>query len=398
MTGRNPYPEREGNDFRLLTTAGDFLAAMELAIYRARHYVLFEQYLISSGQVADRFIAAFAECVHRGVPVYMLLDHFGARGLSTADRRRIEQAGIALVFYNPAYFRHFFRGLPRNHCKVLIIDGELAYTGGAGITDDYREGGHGLPWHDAMVEMRGPVVGDWQMLFVHTWRRWAGEISLPKMAMKQSGEQLGQLVPSLRGMRKYIRRSLLAHIRHASDRAWLATAYWLPGRVMLRALRAAKRRGVEVRLLLPGPINDHPTVYHAGRRYYHFLLRHGIRIFEYQPAFMHAKLYLCDGWCSIGSCNMDRWGLRWNLEANLESDDTDLCSEVEDFFRTGFAHCREITLDAWRARPAGSRFREWLFGYIDLMIERYGVNRELRRKTAIPKATTENKNHKRHGP
>ena len=380
----NPYPEREGNNFALLAGAGAFLPAMELAVHRARRFVLFEQYLISSGEVTDRLIEAFAECVQRGVPVYMLLDHFGARGLSAADRRRIAHAGIALVFYNPAYLRHFFRGLPRNHCKVLIVDGELAYTGGAGITDDYAARGEIRPWHDTVVEMRGPVVADWQRLFAHVWQRWDGNLDLPETAAWRAGEQSGQLVPSLRGMRKFVRKSLLAHIRHVSDRVWLATAYWLPGRAVLRALRAAKRRGVDVRLLLPGKINDHPTVYFAGRRYYHFLLRHGIRIFEYQPAFMHAKLYLCDDYCSIGSSNMDRWGLRWNLEANLESSDAGLCAEAEEFFSDGFAHAREITLRAWLRRPLRNRLREWLFGYIDLLIERFGVNRDMHKQPRDP--------------
>ncbi len=389
MAIRNPYPERDGNRFRLLAGADTFLPVMELAIHRARHYVLFEQYLISSGSVANRFIDAFSACVQRGVKVYMLIDHFGARSLSAADRQRITDAGIALLFYNPAYLSHFFRGLPRNHCKVLLIDGELAYSGGAGITDDYEARGSSLPWHDVIVEMRGPVVADWQNHFVRIWQRWDDEIHLPEIrpleikppetAVGQVGGQRGRLSVSLRGRRKFIRISLLSQLKEASERAWLGTAYYLPGPQMLWALRAAKRRGVDVRLLLPGEINDHPTVYHAGRRYYHRLLRQGIRIFEYQPAFMHAKLYLCDNYSSIGSCNMDRWGLRWNLEANLESSDQELSKEAESFFTEAFEHSKEITLDAWLQRPLKHRIREWLFGYLDLIIERFGVNWSLKK-------------------
>ncbi|MDT8376776.1 MAG: phosphatidylserine/phosphatidylglycerophosphate/cardiolipin synthase family protein [Mariprofundaceae bacterium] len=382
MAIRNPYPERDGNDFRLLAGADAFLPVMELAIHRARHYVLFEQYLISSGEVTDRFINALATSVQRGVQVCMLIDHFGARKLSAADRQRITGAGITLIFYNPAYLSHFFRGLPRNHCKVLLIDGEAAYTGGAGITDDYKVHGFKQPWHDLIVEMRGPVVVDWQEQFIRIWRQWDGEISLPEPAGRSAGKQRGQLSVSLRGLRKFIRQSLLSRIRHSSERVWLGTAYLLPGRTMLRALRAARRRGVDVRLLVPGKINDHPAVYHAGRRYYHNLLRHGIRIFEYQPAFMHAKLYLCDNFCSVGSCNMDRWGLRWNLEANLESSDHALSEEAASFFTDAFEHSREITLDAWLQRPLKNRLREWLFGYLDLIIERFGVNWSLRKGSA----------------
>ena len=378
----NPYHEQGGNSFRLLAGAENFLPAMELAIHRARNYLLFEQYLISSGAVADRFIDAIAASVQRGVHAYMMLDHFGARGLSEPDRLRIQKAGIELLFYNPAFLSNVFRGLPRNHCKVLLIDGELAYTGGAGISDDYQADGSSPAWHDLILEMRGPVVADWQSQFLQIWQRWGSRINVaemqPEPAIERSGDQSGQLAVSLRGRKKYIRTSLLSQIRSASDRVWVGTAYFLPGHRMMRALLAAARRGVDVRLLLPGSINDHPTVYHAGRRYYHRLLRHGIRIFEYQPAFMHAKLYLVDQWCSIGSCNMDRWGLRWNLEANLESSDQGLCSEAETFFSDAFEGSKEITLKAWLKRPLKHRVREWLFGYLDLIIERYGMNLTLR--------------------
>ena len=379
MAARNPYPERNGNSFRLLAGPDEFLPVMELAIHRAKRFVLFEQYLISSGAVTSRFIDAFAASARRNVPVYMLIDHFGARGLSNADRKRIREAGISLVFYNPAYLSNFFRGLPRNHCKVLLIDGELAYTGGAGISDDYEVQGNIPSWHDLIVEMAGPIVGDWQNQFVRLWQHRDGEITLPDVMAEPAGAQRGKLLLSLRGMKKHIRQALLKRIRHASSRVWLATAYYLPGRRVLRALRAAKRRGVDVRLLLPGEINDHPSVYHAGRRYYHSLLRHGIRIFEYQPAFMHAKAYLCDDYSSIGSCNMDRWGLRWNLEANLESSDPALAVETEAFFEAAFARSREVTLDAWLKRPLQNRVKEWLFGYIDLMLERFTVSREMRK-------------------
>jgi len=380
MNERNPYPYRDGNAFQLLAGAETFLPVMELAIHRAKQFVLFEQYLFSSGRIADRVIDAFIACAQRGVAVYMLIDHFGARALTGADRLRITKAGITLLFYNPAYLSHFFRGLPRNHRKMLLIDGALAFTGGAGISDEYQQGPARLPWHDLIVEMRGPIVADWQQAFIDTWQQWHDGIRLPDTAMQPAGNQRGRLSVSLRGLHKFVRQSLLHEIGSATDHIWLGTAYWLPGRRILRALKAAALRGVDVRLLLPGPINDHPAVYHAGQRYYHYLLRHNIRIFEYQPAFMHAKIYLCDDFCSLGSCNMDRWGLRWNLEANLESEDAALRAEAESFFNAAFAESREITLAGWLQRPVQNRLREWLLGYLELVIERYGINRDLRRQ------------------
>jgi len=398
MAAHNPYHVRTGNTFRLLSGADAFTPAKLDAIREAKRYVLFEQYLMSSGELADQFIEAFAACAQHGVPVYMLLDHFGSRELSEADRQRIRDAGIHLAFYNPAYLTHFLRGLSRNHNKLLLIDGECAFTGGAGITDDFLPGSRGDTnqpcWMDVVVEMRGKIVNDWQRMFCSNWNGLnvlgGGPIDVPPVTPWQAGEQRGRVAVSQRGRRKFIRRSLLGRIGHASDKVWLATAYWLPGRIILRQLRAAAGNGADVRLLLPGPINDHSTVYHAGRRYYHYLLRHGVRIFEYQPAFMHAKLYLCDHWCSIGSCNMDRWGLRWNLEANLESDDPQLCAQAEAFFTQAFEQSHEVTLQTWLQRPVGNRLREWMFGYIDLMIERFGVNREMRRQDISDTGTSSN--------
>ncbi|MDQ6966339.1 MAG: phosphatidylserine/phosphatidylglycerophosphate/cardiolipin synthase family protein [Mariprofundaceae bacterium] len=407
MAAHNPYHVRVGNAFRLLSGADAFTPAKLDAIREAKRYVLFEQYLVNSGELADQFIEAFVECAQHGVPVYMLLDDFGSRRLSEADRRRIRDAGIQLAFYNPAHLTHFLRGLSRNHNKLLLIDGEYAFTGGAGITDEFLPmmedskaqidaplNTNNPVWMDVVVEMRGPIVDDWQRMFCNNWKglnvMGGGPIDVPPVNPWKPGEQHGRVAVSQRGRRKFLRRALMGRIGHASDKVWLCTAYWLPGRTMLRELRAAAQRGADVRLLLPGPINDHATVYHAGRRYYHYLLRHGVRIFEYQPAFMHAKLYMCDRWCSIGSCNMDRWGLRWNLEANLESDDPQLCAQAEAFFKQSIEQSHEITLQAWRQRPVINRLREWLFGYIDLMIERFGMNREMRRQNISDTSTTNN--------
>ncbi len=374
MPARNPFPPRDGNAFRLLAEPETYLTEMELAIHRAKHYVLLEQYLVNSGALAQRFFDALIAARQRGVKVLMLIDHFGARGLSGSDRDRLQQHGIIMGWYNPTGLHNPLRSLLRNHRKLLLVDGERAFTGGSAISDAYLPGGSQPPWHDVMLEMQGPVVTDWQTLFMQTWRRWHDEIELPAPATlpATSGTQSARLSPSFRGLRKFIRHAFLRQTRMARERVWLATAYFLPNRRMLRSLRLARRRGVDVRLLLPGPINDHPIVYHAGRRYYGQLLRAGVRIFEYQPAFLHAKLFLCDGYGSVGSCNLDRWGLRWNLEANLESEDMDFCHELRTFFESTLQQSQEISLAEWQARPASQRFREWLFGYVDLILERFG--------------------------
>ncbi len=147
-----------------------------------------------------------------------------------------------------------------------------------------------------------------------------------------------------------------------------ATPYFLPTRKVRRALMRAARRGIEVRLLLTGQRTDHPAVRYAGHRYYPRLLRAGVRIFEYEPRFLHAKMVLVDDWVSIGSCNFDHWNLRWNLEANLEAFHPSLCQAVAQCFEQDFAQSKEITLVDFQNRPLPLRLYQRLWGWLDRIV------------------------------
>ncbi len=138
---------------------------------------------------------------------------------------------------------------------------------------------------------------------------------------------------------------------------------------MRRALRRAAQRGADVRLMLPGPRTDLPAVRHAGRRFYTGLLRHAVRVFEYQPRVLHMKVLLCDDWVSIGSSNVDRWNLRWNLEANQEIADRRFAAEVQAMFEADFRNCEEIDYREWRRRPWHRRFLERFWGWVDVWLE-----------------------------
>jgi len=164
-----------------------------------------------------------------------------------------------------------------------------------------------------------------------------------------------------------IQRSLLKQLRRARQRVWFATAYFIPSWSLRRKLKRAARAGADVRLLLPGPVTDHPGARYASHRYYGRLLRSGIRIYEYLPRFFHAKTVLCDHWVSIGSCNFDRWNLRWNLEANQEIDDATLAATVAAMFDNDFTSSREYTLEEWQQRSWRLRALTWFWGRVDLL-------------------------------
>ncbi len=377
---RFKFPWRSGNHFTTLVDSVTFFPRMLEAIEKAEHYILLEMYLVSSGQVADRFIAAIRAAAARGVQVYLLFDDFGAQDLSPADRERLQHTNIASEYYNPLhshstlsnlyriYWQRATHGLHRNHRKLLLVDGTLAFAGGAGITDevDSPDMPH-LQWRETMIEIRGPVVDDWQRLFTESWNASARQpLDLPPLpASGATPGQRGRVTVNEARRRMGIQRSLLKRIRRAEHRIWFATAYFIPSWTLRRRLKHAAKRGVDVRLLLPGPVTDHPGARYASRRYYERLLNNGLRIYEYTPRFFHAKTVLCDDWVSIGSCNFDRWNLQWNLEANQEIDDSAMAGEIAELFRTDFSHSVEHLADEWARRGWYQRALEWLWQRVE---------------------------------
>ena len=368
------FPRRTGNRFQLLVDGDEFFPVMREAIAAARSSVLLELYLFESGRLADRFITLLGEAAQRGVQVNLLLDDFGSRLLSRHDRQRLLDSGAELAFYNPLAHNHWRRNLLRNHRKLLIIDGARAFTGGAGITDLFSAALHPTDyWHELMLEIRGPLVADWQTLFSNTWRDVAGQpLDLPPANPQPFPDGAsGRVAANGRSFYQAdIVRSLFKRVRRARQRIWLATAYFLPSWKLRRALKRRARAGVDVRLLLPGPHTDHPSVRRLSQRHYGSLLRSGVRIFEYQPRFLHAKVQLCDNWASIGSSNLDRWNLRWNLEANQELIDPVILQQLERLFTNDFAHSQEIDYRQWQKRPWHRRRIEQLWAGVEALVRR----------------------------
>src|SRR5947207_1743867 len=172
------WPWRLGNEFRLLNDGGEFFARMLAAIEEARRDVLLEMYLVRSGAVATRFIDALERAAGRGARVCVMFDGFGALGLTRADRRRLLDAGLELRFFNPLRLGNRLSNLLRDHRKLLVADGRVAFVGGAGLTDDFAPGARRGAWRELMVEIQGPVIADWQRAFARTWRRCGPELAL----------------------------------------------------------------------------------------------------------------------------------------------------------------------------------------------------------------------------
>ncbi len=366
---------REGNHFTLLPEASRFLPAMFEAVNAAQHYVLLELYLMESGELADQVSDALIDAAQRGVCVCLLLDGYGSMGLSSDDRQRLKQGGVQLRFFNPIGFHSLARNLSRDHRKIVVLDGELAFTGGFGAVDEFLNA-----WYEIALRIDGPVVADWELLFRRLWRSRLtraekGDLSAGHLPERREPQAQPNGVPgramSARGYRyQAIRHSLYERVSHAQTQLWLCTPYFVPTFSLRRRLVRAARRGIDVRLLLPGAKHDHPSVRFASQRFYHSLLKAGVRIFEFQPTFIHAKFVLADDWVSIGSCNFDHWNLHWNLEANQEASDPQLAAEVRELFERNFAASQEVDAAAWAARPWGQRAREWVYGVLDALVMR----------------------------
>lgn len=343
------------NHFTLLRNGDQFFPAMLAAIASARHSIFLEIYLFETGGIAARFIDALAAAAARDVDVRVMIDAFGSLALGSADRTRLSRAGVELHVFNPLQvIGDRLRNLTRDHRKLLVVDEEVAFVGGAGITDDFSpEARPHNYWRETMLEIRGAVVHDWSRLFAHAWTA-AGNPPLrlrnpspdPSMTLPQRGRVSIAHGPAVQD----VKHNAGARIQRARHRVWLATPYFLPSLTLRRQLAAASRRGVDVRLLLPGAQTDHPLLWLMSHHYYARLLRQGIRIHEFQPRFIHSKTLLVDDWVSLGSCNFDRWNLRWNLEANQEVEDAGFADDVAAMFEEDLAQSSTIDLASWEQR------------------------------------------------
>jgi phosphatidylserine/phosphatidylglycerophosphate/cardiolipin synthase-like enzyme len=371
------FPVRTHNSFDLLVDSPNFWRRLFDDIANAKHTLLIEMYLVRSGLLMNTLIQHLINARERGVGVYLLFDDFGSWKLNKYDRSRLRSHGIEIAYFNPFRFFKLKRSLHRTHRKIIVIDHKIAYTGGVGFTDDfYHEQNEINYWHDLLIKIQGPCVRDWVDLFITNWEKWSDtKLSPIESPATIKNKNRGRVVVSQSVLRSEIRRSLLSNIRQARKRIWIATAYFVPSRKLRSALKQAAIRNVDVRVLVPGPITDNFAARYLARRFYGSLLRSNVRFYEYQPRFMHCKVFLCDDWISTGSSNLDRWNLTWNLDANQEITDPAFKTSIEQFFQTDFSDAREFLLEDWNNRSFKDRLMERFSGWIALFLTWFSRSR-----------------------
>ncbi|MGB8169680.1 MAG: cardiolipin synthase [Chthoniobacteraceae bacterium] len=360
----NRIPLSTADHVNLLVDAAEFYPRLSEAIRQAHHHVHIEFFIWRNDQRGREFVELLAAAARRGVVVRLLLDQIGCIGVSRRFFQPLVDAGGKFSWFYPLPFGRQLRFVNlRNHRKLQIIDGAIAFVGGMNIGEEYaRPREHADYWRDAQIELRGNVVVHLQEAFATDWLFATEErIEAPEFYPDHEahGDHLCQVIaggPDL--PREPIPKSLVALLNAAERRVWIATGYFVPDILVLAALQLCAARGVEVRLLISGK-SDHPLLVKVSRSYYEELLRFGVRVFEYSVGINHAKTILVDDdWLMVGSANSDNRSMRLNFELNVLVQAPRAARELETMLGEDFEASREITLFDFLHRPLRRRLIE----------------------------------------
>ena len=343
-------PVTRGNDVDIYHDAEQTFLQMSLAIESARHHVHFEYYIFADDETGRAVAELLCKKAANGVEVRLLLDSVGCWKLRRSFVRRLRQRGVRVEFFLPWGIsgRRFHLNF-RNHRKLVIVDGQVGFTGSQNIGDEYlgRKRVYG-PWRDTTLRVRGPAVAQFQEVFVEDWHFAAGEdLSSEKYFPRsvQGGDQIVQVVPSGPDARVGVMHQLLyAAVSDAEESVSLITPYFVPDRAMMLALQSAAYRGVRVQLMVPSR-SDHWFVLWAGRSYYDDLLAAGVEVYEYDKGMLHSKVVTVDQrWAMVGSANMDERSFRINFELTTLLYDEGLAHQLHEDFEGLRGRARRVSL------------------------------------------------------
>jgi cardiolipin synthase A/B len=367
-----PPPLSNGNSARILIDGPRAHEAMFAAMAAARDHINLETYILEAGAIGERLATLLEKKIDEGVKVNLLYDSVGSIKTPPEYFEHLRAIGVAVCEFNPA--SDLAKINNRDHRKILVVDGRVAFTGGINISAAYSTGSRSARlkpgqetkegWRDTQVQAEGPVVAQFQRLFLDSWalqdcgpagvaayfpplaRR--GEIAMRVVSAEPAGEGGAEMYGQLLGA-----------IGRARSRVWLTVGYFAPDPAVKQALIEAARRGVDVRLVVPGYTDSWGPVY-AGRSHYKQLLAAGVHIHEWREALLHAKTAVIDSsWSSIGSTNLDWRSFMHNYEADLVVQDAGFAREMEARYRRDVAAAVEIDPAAWKLRGTGEKLKEW---------------------------------------
>lgn len=367
-----------GNNVQLLFDGPATMREMMAAARAATTSINLETYIFDQDPIGLQFADLLMEKQRQGVIVNVMYDSVGTLGTPQAFFDRMREAGINMVAFNPvnpAKAKGNWSINNRDHRKLMVVDGRVAFTGGINISSDYANSSlfrsrsrpgqvdkNKIGWRDTHVKIEGPAVATLQWAFVNAWvRQEGGELAardyFPRLA--PAGDKFVRVLATEPGTHSEIYKSLMVAINEAKKSVHITSAYFVPDQQIVDAMIAAARRGVDVKLVLPG-VSDHGLVMYAGQAFYEQLLAGGVKIFQLQVAVLHAKTAVIDeAWSTIGSANIDRRSFIHNHELNVVVIDPAFGREMESAFNEDLRDSKEVTLEQWRDRPWANRVKEW---------------------------------------
>lgn len=377
-----------GNKITLLDDGPATMRAMREAISSARDHINLETYIFDADEVGYALADLLIEKRRKGVVVNLIYDSVGAISTPPEFFARMRDAGVAVLEYNPINpmsARGRWRINQRDHRKILVVDGRIAFTGGVNISEVYGKSAFSVSrrdrennendsqkaaWRDTHMSIQGPVVAEFQNMFLDTWQRQLKRE--PEKAnyfpeLKEQGTALIRAIGSTpeRGHHA-VYKTYVSALANADRTIHLTTAYFVPDKEVLAAMKAAAQRGVDVRILFPS-FSDVNLLLHAGRSFYSELLDAGIRVYERKVAMLHAKTAVIDGvWSTIGSTNLDMRSFLHNDEVNAVILNAEFAARMEAQFERDLEDSIEITAEQWNKRGIKARINErWarLFRY-----------------------------------
>ncbi len=357
-------PFVSGNKVQVLRNGDEIFPAMLAAIRAAEKSITFETYIYWSGDIGREFAAALTERARRGVKVHVLLDWVGSAKMDDSLLDTMKSAGVQVQKFHPPHWSHLGRLNNRTHRKLLVTDGRVAFTGGVGIAPEWTGNAQNpAHWRDTHFQAEGPVVAQMQAVFLDNWIKVSGDVLhgpdyfAPLAPAGNSEAQMFSSSPT--GGSESMQLMYLLVIAAATQTIDLSAAYFVPDELTLRALIDALKRGVKLRIVVPGPHIDSDAVRNASRARWGDLLAAGATIAEYQPTMYHCKVLIVDKLLvSVGSTNFDNRSFRLNDEATLNIHDAAFAREQTAIFEADLARSTPVSFAAWSARPWHERVKE----------------------------------------
>jgi cardiolipin synthase len=346
-----------GNQITALQNGDEIFPAMLKAIRKAKYTINFETYIYWSGKMGEEFAHALIDRAQAGVKVHLMLDWLGSEKMDLQLLNRMKDAGVEVERYHALHWYSLGKLNNRTHRKVLIIDGEIGFTGGVGIADEWT--GHAQDpdhWRDMHFQIEGPVVAQFQAAFLDNWikttgRVLTGETYFPQLA-PVGALKMHMFVSSPAGGSESMRLMYLMAITAAVQSIDIEAAYFIPDTLMIRELIKARSRGVRIRILLPDKHIDSETVRVATKRAWGALLENGVEIYEYDPTMLHCKMLIFDHYMvSVGSTNFDMRSFELNDEASLNVYDADVAKRLTAVFEEDLQSSTPYEFQRWQQRP-----------------------------------------------